>query len=557
MDDGPRALWADPATRRVEAAGGTWLLSGNRPDALAGAVEASADAVDAIDRFAADDAVAVRLGDDAIDAYRSVTATRNVYLVTVPEGPVVVADSFRNALAELPVAHRTVPQPAVADHLLFRHPVEPDTYVSRIDALEHGSHLRYDATTGDRETRVVERLDPGTSTPVGRAASRIDGTLEAVLEETYPDGAVTNMLSGGVDSTLLHTYLDDAPGLVMTIDSPEFAHEEETADRAAAMLDVPTRRVAVEEADFLDALAASVDALGFPSHYNQTVLTDAAFRATDQSVYVNGEGADALFGLTGVKGARVAGALGPVLSAPGATALVKGGLGTVVPGAATVADVAEWLDRPVSDPESFAQRLPFFTDPGVVAAMTDEGTVAERFRRVTEYVRARVERPPRGRFLDHVEFGQLLAAFRHNTVDQWRQLGFVHGHELVAPFKTRRLASCALSIPGERRYIGGRGSFTPKHLLKSLLEGRLPAYPTRQRKGAGSLPVERYFADGPLAGVFERYDPPAFVPESLHADHVEQFGPVTWNLVTFAVWRDRVLENPDLSRVPGTRVVER
>jgi hypothetical protein len=36
------------------------------------------------------------------------------------------------------------------------------------------------------------------------------------------------------------------------------------------------------------------------------------------------------------------------------------------------------------------------------------------------------------------------------------------------------------------------------------------------------------------------------------SDHVDSFGPVTWNLITYAVWRDRVLRNPDLEPVPAT-----
>ncbi|GGN98135.1 asparagine synthase-related protein [Haloarcula pellucida] len=557
MHDALHVVWASPTANRVVTQDGTWILAGTRPNRLAEQIETGADVDDIVEGFDADDAVAVRIGDDGrLDAYRSVTATRNVYVADVPDGPVVVADCFRNALAELPVEDRTVSQRAVADHLLFRNPIEPETYVEAIRGLEHGCHLTYDPATGDRQTRLVDRLDPDGETAVDTAPSRIHDVLTTVLDETLPDRRVRNMLSGGVDSTLLHTYLGDAPALVMATDSPEFASEVDAADRAVAMLDVPTDRHDVAESAFLSHLEASVDALGFPSHYNQTVLTDAVFRAAESGVYVNGEGADALFGLPAVKGARVADRLAPLFAAPGLTTLWRRGVASVLPRATHLPDIASWLDRPITDPSAFAQRLPFYTDPEVVAQCTDEATVESRFRRQTEYVQRRVERSSGGRFVDHAELGHLLSAFRHNAAEQWRQLGYVHGHELVAPFKTRRLTACALSVPPARRYVGGRGSFTPKHLLKSLLKRRLPAYPVRQPKGAGSLPVERYFEDGPLTNVFERYDPPEFVPAAMYEDHVEQFGPVTWNLITFAIWRDRVLQNPDLSRVEGTTVVE-
>ena len=553
-----RLLWASSTTEQVETDDGMWIISANRPAELAEVVAAESDVAATVEACEGDDAVAVRVGDDGrLDAYRSITATRNVYVVDVPDGPLVVTDNFRNAVAELPVAERTVSTSAIVDHLLFRNQIEPNTYVTGVRALEHGTHFRRDAATGEQWTRLVERLAPETNITVDDAQAAIDDALRTVLDETVPDDGVTNMLSGGVDSTLLQTYLGDVPALVMETDSPEFAFEIETAETAAEMLDASTRRVVVEEADFLAELEASVDALGFPSHYNQTVLTDAAFRASDGTVYLNGEGADALFGLRGVKGARIADFLGPLFSIPGASTAWTRAFDTLSSRAANLPAIAARLDRPLADPDSFAQRFSFFTDPGVVAQFTDARTVAERFRRQSEYVDERVERSSGCRFADQVSFGQLLSAFRHNTVAQWRQLGHVHGHSLVAPFKTRRLTTCALSIPAEDRYIGRLGSFTSKHLLKSLLVDRLPAYPARQPKGAGSLPVERYFDDGPLADVFERYEPPSFVPDSMREEHVEQFGPVTWNLVTFAVWRDRVLQNPNVSRVPGTTVVER
>ena len=111
------------------------------------------------------------------------------------------------------------------------------------------------------------------------------------------------------------------------------------------------------------------------------------------------------------------------------------------------------------------------------------------------------------------------------------------------------------SIPADRRYVqglSGLGSLDAKYLLKRLLARRLPSYPTGRKKGSGALPLERYFDDGPLADVFDRYEPPSVVPEEMLSDHVDSFGPVTWNLITYAVWRDRVLRNPDIEAVGAT-----
>lgn len=552
-----RLLFTSPSLHRVEAPTGTWYFAGNRPEALARVIDGARDARSAISGFDADDAIVVRVGDNGrLDAYRSVTGTRNVYLLQRSDGTLVVTDHFRNALRELPVHERRVSSRAIADHLLFRDPVEPRTYVTGIRALPHGTHLRYDRATGEHRTRLVERLAPDAPVPGADTCTHIDETLASVLRGSVPDGGATNMLSGGVDSTLIHTYLDDPTGLVMSTDSPEFAFEVEKAERASDLLDASTRRVHLAESEFLRELEASIDALGFPSHYNQTVLTNAAFRAAGDGVYINGAGADALFGLPGLKGARLADRLRHLFSVPGATTACRWGLGRVAPQAARLAEVAASLDQPPCVPESYAQRQSFFSDPGQAARCTDRETVTGRVRRQHEYVQRRVEFSDSGRFDTQMEFSHLLSTFGHNTVAQWRQLGAVHGQSLVTPFTSRRMAQCALSVPVAERYVGGPRNLTPKHLLKSLLDRRLPRYPVREQKGSGSLPIGRYFETGPLSDVFDRYDPPEFVPPDLRETHVDQFGPLTWNLVTFAVWRDRVFRNPDIGRVPGTRVVE-
>jgi len=553
-------LVAAPDARRVVSPRASWLLWGRPATGLERAVSDAGSVEDAIAGLAsvAQDATAVRLGHDGtVDALRSVTATRDLYTLETADR-FVVADSFRNALAELPVGDRRPAHNAVVDHLLFRHPPEPETYVAGIRALEHGTHLHRDPD-GTQTVEVVDRLDARGA----RGGPPVDA-LDAALAEGL-DGLAdaTTMLSGGVDSTLVHTYLDEAPSLLMAIDSPEFDFEVEYAREARDVLGVDGETVTVHEDAFLEALEASVDALGFPSHYNQTVLTDATFRRTDESTYVNAEGADSLYGLAGVKGARVAAWLSPAFAVPGGERLWRAGPGRAFPAARVLPDHVRRLHRDPADPGSFAQRLPFFTDPDLVGRITDPETVRERYARSLRYVTERVHRDAGRRgFAAQVELAHLLGYFRHNTVDQWRQLGYVHGHELVAPFKTRRVVDAALSMPAERRYVEGLASIrsrSAKYVPKRLLKRRLPGYPVYREKGAGSLPVERYVESGPLSDAFERYDPPAFVPDALRAAHVESFGPVTWNLLTWAVWRDRVLQNPAVERVAGTEehVVER
>ncbi len=550
-------LVSDPRARTVDTATGKWVVAGVAPARLATAVRSATDAREARRAIAsaAEDTVAVRVGGDRVEAFRSVTATRELYHCRPDDDTLVVTDQFRNALARLPVEERTVPDRTVTDHLLFRVPIEPDSYVAQVGALGRGAWLRWDG--GEPTTRRRQTLAAGHSLDPVDAPDEIEARLDAVLGAGIDDD-VTTMFSGGVDSTLLQTYVD-APTASMRVDSPELGFERRYVRETRQLLDTDAHRtVEFAEADFLRWLEESMDLLAFPSHFTQTVVTQAFFARDDGDRYLNGEGADALFGLSGAKGARIAAWLRPLLARTPASVAsgVPGRAGSHV---AELRELATRFDRPVTDARSFAHRFAFFTDPDVVGEMVGHGSVARRVRAQHDYVADRVEHTAADPATAHLELGHLLSFFQHNTVNQWRQLAHGHGKTLVAPFKTTSLASCALDVPPDRRYVQGPSnlhSLQPKYLLKRLLERRLPAYPTDREKGAGALPVERYFTDGSLADVFERYEPPAFVPDAMRADHVESFGPVTWNLVTYAVWRDRVLRNAGLDTVPGTRRYE-
>mgnify|MGYP000418684061 CR=1 FL=1 len=69
----------------------------------------------------------------------------------------MVTDHFRNALASVPVAERTVPETTRTDHLLFRSPIEPRTYLDGVYALPQGSKVEWDGETARRSR--FDRLD--------------------------------------------------------------------------------------------------------------------------------------------------------------------------------------------------------------------------------------------------------------------------------------------------------------------------------------------------------------------------------------------------------------
>ncbi|MXR19584.1 hypothetical protein [Halobacterium bonnevillei] len=96
------------------------------------------------------------------------------------------------------------------------------------------------------------------------------------------------------------------------------------------------------------------------------------------------------------------------------------------------------------------------------------------------------------------------------------------------------------------------GALSSKYIPKTLLSRRLPEFSGPRETGDSSVPVARYLTDGPLQSAVERYDPPAFLAPASYERHVQSDGSLTWELLTYSVWRDRVLREPDLGLVPGT-----
>lgn len=563
MADSLSVRLADPAVRVVEADTGTWFVSGIRPEALTSCVRA-ADTVDDVKSTVpdvAEDAALVNVAADSgrrVHAYRSVTGGYRLYYCCQPDGTAVVTDHLRTALAALPVERRGMTDAAIADHLLFRGPVRADAPVEGVSGLAQGEWLTWDLRPDDRRVERVDTLARSGHIPPSRAPADIEATYESVLALDGVDDDVVNLYSGGVDSTLTQSLLGDSNEMLnVGIDSPEYAFEMEYAQEGAGYFDAPFDQRVLEETDVRSHLESAIRATGSPSCPFQTVLMNAALDAHDDQQYLMAVGADSIFGNTGTKGARIADWLAPFVGS-----LLGDTAGRYLPGAA--GDYVEWLgtldtqlDRPPAHPQSYAQQYSTYTNPSLVADLFDESLVAQRCHSQASYVRERVPVDEEaGRFGRQAAWRHHSLVFGHRVGSRWRQMAHAHGNTLFNPFETRSMVECALRVPADRRFIQGPAAgrdLTTKYLLKRLLSRRLPDYPTQREKGAGVLPFERYVSDGPLADVFDTYDVPAFVPDGQRQAVLEESGRQAWNVLTYAVWRDLVQQNADLTAVAGTQ----
>lgn len=557
-----RVLVADPAARTLETDTGTWSVAGVNVARLERIVR-EADSVSAVKRelpAVAEDAIAINVAEDSgrtVHAYRSVTGSHRLYWTRRPNGTFVVTDHFRNALAECPLDARTVDEATVIDHLLFRAPVGATGFVEAIEGVEQGEWRTWHLDAG---TSSAERLG-GVSVPERTPPSNAPQAIASTYEDLRDAGAFgtdpVNLYSGGVDSTLTQTFLDDATMLNVGIDSPEYEYEVEYAREGAAHFDAPFEQEMIEEDSVLTQLEASVDATGSPSCPFQVLMLNEAFRQYSGRRYVMAVGADSIFGNTGIKGARYADWASPLLNTR-----LSGGLSRLTP--EPLSGFIDWLDeldaqldRDPADPSAYANQYSTYTNPEYTARMFGEEAVADRIAAQAAYVADRVPfESTDSRFARQAERRHMHLVFGHRVGARWRQLAMAHGNTLSNPFETRSMIETSLSVPAEKRFVPGLTQFydvSTKHLLKELLRERLPAYPLDQSKGAGVLPYRRYRESGPLASAFDRYAPPSFLPEDDREALLTDSGRQSWNVLTYAVWRDRVLENPDLSRLDSTR----
>lgn len=557
-----QTLFADPRAIAVDGEYGTWILSGVATNRLRDIV-VDADGVDAISqklKSRTEDAVIVFIAPaDAggrVTAFRSATSSRDLFYLEGSDGTLVLSDHYRNAVAQLDRGDRHLDRDAVIDHLLFRSPVPPATLIEEIGRLGRGDVLTWDGTTGEWTRTVLDGLSPSKDYEPATAGDELDAALADTIQRGVRPDART-MLSGGIDSTLLASYRDDPPApRQVVVDSPEFQAEVEAGRDAADMLGRSLETTTPETA-FTDQLESAVDRLGLPPRYSRTVFTAAGFETWPSAQYVSGQAADALFGLQGVKAVRLAAWLGPLVST-GVADVVTAVTPTNIADAVTaIRSRREQLDRRLANPKSLAHALSTDVDAEAVASVFDAPVVRDRAQRRLSYALDRCQLEAETTFGRAVAAGHLLDFLDDDAVNQWRQLGFVHGHDVVAPFRTRRVVDTALAVPAEKRYIQGVediGQLSRKYIPKSVLADRVPEYPIHQPKGNGTLPLQRYHSTGPLASVFDQYEPPTFLGDDAVSRHVTAYGSLTWPVMTYCVWRDRILDAPDITTVPGTDI---
>jgi hypothetical protein len=436
-------------------------------------------------------------------------------------------------------------------HMLFGTVPVPGTYIANVQRLAPGEMLTWSRKTGTFELSRMRRI-------VSRPATNrdLDGSgLEAALQG-YMDGVdsghVWNTLSGGVDSTLLQTFLPAGSHSVsLTFADPQFDYERTYARDASELLHTKHMFVEVSEDDVLPRFKRVLANAAIPPTHVHQVHFEEMLEKTGSDL-ISGNYADCTFGLD-----------------------IAGHVYDAMQAKSRVEKLARWVSRfpALADRFAYGGRFKRWK-------LADRATVALRLYRSLSLPIAHwksypsqvyvsrdldmlsqmvswkdIERAVLGRMDTHLSTFQAVdpqakGAAAHLEAAQWidlrwsdagqirRQIAYAQGRRVYLPYACRSVFEASQAMPRDIRFYKDG---VVKPVMKSLLQKRLPAYDVYKKKGYSSIPragrlrllrnwIERESLELPAEASWPR------ILRSAHGGTLER-------AVVYAVWMKAIKEN--------------
>jgi asparagine synthetase B (glutamine-hydrolysing) len=544
--------FTDPLLASVQSPDGHWFASGvplNDLESAAAGPDTNRAVADLIRRHRAGSVTAVLVADGhahRLISAKGIVGTHERFLVAVDSGW-YVTDHFRNAISRVPPADRHPGELGLAEHYLFRAIHEDRTYSVAVDRVTHGQVMTIDLRTNQVSKSVVDRLFP----PVERlsrreAVDRLDAALAEATRIEEGMGRAGVLFSGGVDSTVLLTYLHPHANPVTWVpDTPEFAEETERARSTARLIGAVLDEALVEEGDYPGLLREATELMGWPCMHHGTPMFNAAYDRPYDTLFM-GEGSDALFGV-GMRLARVAAWLSNPVTVALLRKLQDKGPSRFRYRFGQLYDAASRLRMPVG-PRSYALASAGSPTADELAETLGMDVVLAALEAKLRYVEERVEieTSPRDRVTSNFEYRHWAFTLADPLVVE-RHQAQGRGKALINPFGAPEVIAAAHAVPPTHRYVHRlRG----KYLVKEVLQRRLPPYPVDQRKGHTAIPFRRFYEMGPLRDFWNQYDVPSMFRGAAR-DRVVAGGRLTWQAMAFAVWDAQVASHTSLAAHPA------
>lgn len=502
--------------------------------------------------------------------YKTVLSMPQLYYST-QEQTLLCTDGPRPHLALLDRV--SVDEDAMVQHFLFRYALGTHTYFQDIHRLLPGQLFTWQADDADGSNPTVKQIRDLRAEPGDHTFARADEqSLQALYREMRDViGAYIkdiekaghgfgNMLSGGVDSTLVQLLIGDhvsAPEEQKTFSYamrvPEFEFEVQYAKEASQALGTDHTVVDVWPDDYLDLLTKTIETLTYPipAESQPCKLAIAEYLSasgSDLRFFFVGTGGDTLHGTTLVKKMMFLDVARRVplshLALKSAAALARPVAPKKAHGLRQIAGMLPELDDP------YSYKIP----ANIVAVYTDIDMARRSFgdealKRALAY-RHRME----AQLLDsshHIEkvHAMELVTDAYETAVLVNHLYLAHQREQIYPFLDEAFIRISYAFPPRIRYLKGQ---QVKPLLKQILEQRGLGRLAHKPKGPSvfNFALHEWMRDGLMRDRVQAIERPAFLSKSDFEkllevptwDPLDEPNWFLWNLLTFDLFQKRVIE---------------
>jgi asparagine synthetase B (glutamine-hydrolysing) len=484
-------------------------------------------------------------------AFKTILSIPQLYYCLLDDG-IICSDNLRcivRIVDEVRLDEKALPM-----HFLFRSVPGERTYFDNVQRMLPGQYL--DWIDGKVRLRLVQGLrfeDDNQSfitankpslQALSRSLQQVIGDYVTQIESRGQ--SLANLLSGGVDSSLVQSYVNEVSSRLPTQSFsfaarvPSFQFEIDYAEYASQFLKTEHTFVDLYPQDFPDLLIKTIDILAQPPVLTTepSILTIAEYvqkQGLAIRYFFSGQGADTLFGLRGVKKLKL---LNVIQHFPFAISVLNG-IGTLLRPmprysqiflkGANILSQAHCPDAFVSPSNTIAVYVELdairriFGDQVVRDALRYRRALAEQYLKSEHY-------------LERVYLIDLLTDTYELGV-QRQQLFLAHCMEQVHPFFDQDILRIAFTFHPDVRYIKG---FREKYLLKSLLESRTGS-PVIAKRSKGASVFDKEWFDwmqtGPLRPLVEDIHIPGFLSRSEYISLLKQPSRLLWGVLTYDLFR--------------------
>ena len=489
--------------------------------------------------------------------FQTLMAVPQLYYAVTQDG-IICSDVLRCIVNALP--HCELNEDILPQHFLFRSVYGSATYYRGIERLISGQYLRWD--DGKMEVRLVRSLDVVKEEADYiqedvRALKLLSEAMEAVVGDYVRQidemgQGYANLLSGGVDSTLVQYFINASSSqqrnrsISYAIQVPAFEFEVEYANQASQLLNTEHTYVKYAPQDYPGLLTRVVDILAQPPNLEIEpgfLAVVEYIHAADwpEKFFFSANAADAVFGnfdswkLKGLEYLR---------KIPGSVPLLWGMGKALTPfsnrshsfllGAEIIANQ--------NNPDAYCS-------PSNTVGVTVFGEKWDVLRRcfgdqvMRETLASRRNLASlyssSEHYLDKVHFID-QSTFTYEVAVQEQQLFLAHHIQQVHPFNDEDLLKVALTFHPDMRYIK---RFRPKHLLKRLLEQKSKAPVTRKRKGGSAVNDDliAWMRSGPLRPMVEEINRPSFMEKNDFDQLILEPDYFLWSLLTLDIFKNHLI----------------